>query len=32
MEKMDLIAINNRSLSNYSKVKRAEWTNRHVNE
>lgn len=25
---MELIAINNRSLFNYSKVKRAEWTNR----
>jgi hypothetical protein len=28
MEKMELIAINNKCLFNYGKVKRAEWTNR----
>jgi len=28
MEKMEFIAINNRNLFNYGKVKRAEWTNR----
>ena len=32
MEKMNLIAINNRSLFNYGKVKRAEWTNRKLSE
>jgi len=31
MEKMELIAINNRCLFNYSKVKRAERTNRKLN-
>lgn len=31
MERMDLIAINNRSLCNHSKIKRAERTTRKLN-